>query len=82
MVVPINFSMISDKRIYQAIAGLVGILGIVLFIAILGASGGAAYSGENRNCVTTETVATTELGTQVVVPVEICEDLGNVRVLP
>lgn len=74
--------MESDQRIYQVIAGLVGILGIVLFLAILGAADGAASSGENRNCVTTETVATTELGTQVVIPVEICEDLDNMRVLP
>lgn len=74
--------MESDQRIYQVIAGLVGILGIILFLAILGASDGAASTGENRNCVITETLAVTELGTQVVIPVEICEDLDNMRVLP
>lgn len=74
--------MESDNRIYQALAGLVGFLGIILFLAVLGASDGAASSGENQNCVTTETIAVTELGTRVVIPVEICEDLDNMRVLP
>lgn len=60
---------------------LLGIFSIVSMLAILGAFDGAASSGENRNCVTTETLATTELGTQVVIPVENCEDLDNMRVL-
>ncbi len=64
------------------IAGLVGVLAIVLFLAIFNATDGSASSGKNRNCVITETVAVTELGTQVVIPVEICEDLGNMEVRP